>query len=618
MVGVSPFYLLCTTLFLCFSDCFVLCLERDQRNPVNSPAKNDSPNQKYPFAKGYYSYFVQVNWLTNGYVFDPEIEYDVPAGHDVTLEPIKDFCQPNENPTVCEDFSTQQTKTGVQIIITDDLRTKIFNDSVAIFRLKAVDSTDQATVGGETTVLIKIEQSFHVTDTILKFDRPSYTLNIAYGRLGDIFKFQAKMVALQAEDNNTMANSQQSNDDVQLKEKQYEFNGNYALEYLPAGVSVKLKIDKIDGTLTAMGEINEGYYAFDVVASDYGPNSTTTLVGRSTVYLFVDRVAVCSSENATFIKAFTKDYMQEEIKLATVIPATDASSNCTYRISKQFPSGDFFQIDPSTGAVNVVNPVDRESSVFEGMDEPSVFLELRADCGKTTGEPPKEILPFQMPLDHILYDPRATVVQLVIDDVNDNPPVFPEKQITVGYPVATVASAVTPKYLVQVKATDKDAGKHGKIRFLLRSNDSEDFLINSETGTIYCTRLEEDVERIKVFEVLAKDTDDNKEGGGLESVLSVTVRPLTFEHIIRVFAKFDVTEDAQSLETQLSDISGYKVISLTHDVINVPFDQLWRLQRVMYVYGLNKDGSPVPASDLENCLRTVVDKNCCLYKESER
>ena len=65
-------------------------------------------------------------------------------------------------------------------------------------------------------------------------------------------------------------------------------------------------------------------------------------------------------------------------------------------------------------------------------------------------------------------------------------------------------------------------GKHGKIQYSLSGDDANDFIINSETGTIYCTRLVDDSTVNKTFVVLAKDNDGNFDGS--ESTLTITVR----------------------------------------------------------------------------------------------
>lgn len=72
------------------------------------------------------------------------------------------------------------------------------------------------------------------------------------------------------------------------------------------------------------------------------------------------------------------------------------------------------------------------------------------------------------------------------------------------------------------QATDRDTGKHVKVQYSLRGADAKDFVINSDTGTIYCTRLVDDNNANKMFEVVAKDNDGKSEES--ESVLTVTVK----------------------------------------------------------------------------------------------
>lgn len=71
------------------------------------------------------------------------------------------------------------------------------------------------------------------------------------------------------------------------------------------------------------------------------------------------------------------------------------------------------------------------------------------------------------------------------------------------------------------QATDKDAGKHGKIQYSLRGEDAEDFVVNPETGTVYCARPMDDCADEKTFQVVAKDNDGKPEGS--ESTMTVTV-----------------------------------------------------------------------------------------------
>lgn len=109
-------------------------------------------------------------------------------------------------------------------------------------------------------------------------------------------------------------------------------------------------------------------------------------------------------------------------------------------------------MDPATGAVNVINPVDREAYSFEDMDEPSVYLKLKVHCPPL--EEPAAVQPLHLADTYnIAYDPTVTLVQLVIEDANDNPPVFSDRRMVVGYPSQDVVDTVAPKHVTQVKVS---------------------------------------------------------------------------------------------------------------------------------------------------------------------
>lgn len=91
------------------------------------------------------------------------------------------------------------------------------------------------------------------------------------------------------------------------------------------------------------------------------------------------------------------------------------------------------------------------------------------------------------------------------------------------------------------------------------------------------------------------------------------MKSLTYSDIIRVNVKFSTTEDYTNVETELSEISDVRVISLTDDVINTQSaDGQWRIERMLVVYGVNKkDGTLVSGSELEKLVR---DNNRILYR----
>lgn len=138
-----------------------------------------------------------------------------------------------------------------------------------------------------------------------------------------MFKFKTQKTALKAKekDENLEFEKQPVSYDQFIKEE-YSFRGNYSLEYVPGGYNIllvfrthpirwrypstyytiqiilyynnidisdhlwpKLRVSK-DGELEIIGVIDEGSYNFDVVAVDFGPNSSTVLNARSRVNIF--------------------------------------------------------------------------------------------------------------------------------------------------------------------------------------------------------------------------------------------------------------------------------------------------------------------------------------------
>ncbi|XP_026807790.1 uncharacterized protein LOC113550256 [Rhopalosiphum maidis] len=614
MVGTrsSLFCLLCTVLIFPLGDSNALSKfgNQQQKNShelglganVVGHVVNGDETEEYPFKKAYYSYKIQSNELLKDVRLDPPIDYVTPKGYSLVLEPIVHFCQ-HVDDSIIQKFSAFGSKDKVYINIDDDLRDISTNDSTIVYKLKAINNVNLTTVGGSTTVLIRIVEFLPMPDTVLAFEEPSYSLNMAYGHKGKVFKFKTIKTTHKAKEKNTdLEFEKQPENDKYFSKNEYSFRGNYSLEYVPEPLLTKLRVND-DGELEVLGSIDEGYHSFDVVAVDYGPNSTTILKARSKVYMFIDNIAACSSDMSKFIRAFSKHYITEETKLITAVPGTESSGQCIFSITHQFPFGvgaDFFTIDKKSGAVHVKNPIDREAYSFEDMEEPSVYLKLKIHC------PPMDTVPATQPLhlsdvDNIVYDPTTTLVQLVIVDTNDNVPVFADKHIIVGYPVLDVANTIIPKHLLQVKATDKDAGKHGKIQYSLRGDDANDFIINSETGIIYCMSLVDDSTANKTFEVVAKDNDGKSDGS--ESTMTITVKYLTFSDVVRVSVQFSSTEDPAAIESQLSEISGVRIMSLTNDVINTFTGGQWRAERLLTVYGVNNtDGSVVSASELEKNL----------------
>ena len=121
----------------------------------------------------------------------------------------------------------------------------------------------------------------------------------------------------------------------------------------------------------------------------------------------------------------------------------------------------------------------------------------------------------------------TATINLVVTDVNDNTPVF--------YPTVYYARVIegqsTDYEVVQVTATDRDAGNNGKITYSFSSSDFDKFAIDPETGIITTTTvLQKNAGRTYILTVLASDQPGRRSQVATVtiSVMSVTDRPPYF------------------------------------------------------------------------------------------
>ncbi|XP_055907536.1 cadherin-87A isoform X2 [Eupeodes corollae] len=107
-------------------------------------------------------------------------------------------------------------------------------------------------------------------------------------------------------------------------------------------------------------------------------------------------------------------------------------------------------------------------------------------------------------------------------DVNDNPPVFTQKEYTST--VAENAALDPPAKLLQVRADDLDTGLFGDVRyFIISGNEQELFKLDSHSGIIYPAQSLQDKKGVYNLTVSARDTQG---AGTFESTASVVINVL--------------------------------------------------------------------------------------------
>uniref|UniRef100_A0A8C3V4R9 FAT atypical cadherin 1 n=1 Tax=Catharus ustulatus TaxID=91951 RepID=A0A8C3V4R9_CATUS len=193
-------------------------------------------------------------------------------------------------------------------------------------------------------------------------------------------------------------------------------------------------------------------------------------------------ITVMSKAMPVFEKPFYSAEIPENIQLHSPVVHVQANSPEGLKVFYSITGGDPFNqftINFNTGVINVVAPLDFES-------HPAYKLSVRATDS--------------------LNGAHADVfVDIIVEDINDNPPVFTEQSY-----IATLSEAsVVGTFVAQVSATDADSGTNRGISYHLVEDNSEShdyFHIDSSTGLILTARTL-DYEQIKQHKLLIRAID---------------------------------------------------------------------------------------------------------------
>ena len=244
------------------------------------------------------------------------------------------------------------------------------------------------------------------------------------------------------------------------------------------------QINKDSGELTVKGDLDQEKggtkFTLDITALD---KENSRLVAQATVVVTIEDV----NDNAPVFKLakYTKNINEEELagKFVLTIQATDMDQGINqkikYSIVKDLPNIDCpFEIDSESGVVTNSKKLDREEKGFY------TFKVKAEDEGIDPGPLSSEV-----------------VVEITLNDINDNKPIFEPG----NYSVEIFENTTAQSSIAKIAATDKDIGSNGKIYYQPLNN--RKFVIDSVTGEI---KLQEMVdydigERDFMFAVVAFD-----------------------------------------------------------------------------------------------------------------
>lgn len=236
---------------------------------------------------------------------------------------------------------------------------------------------------------------------------------------------------------------------------------------------------------------------------------------------------------------------------------------------------EYVQINSETNQLTSIS-FDRESETFSTYEVPQIQVTLQLSCEGEISEEPfstnvvntttrypqpadiqtRFIVPgtddgrwYVLLASDVVHSSRTTVLTIIIEDENDNAPVFLQPLVPIiGYPDATVAEQIMPAQVVVVLAVDSDAGLNAKIRYSLAMV-SENFQIDAETGILSPRRDAFKTSEQETIDLIATDRDGASDGH--TTTIQLLVKKLEPRHITVITIE---EEELEAVDLVLSNI----------------------------------------------------------------
>ena len=166
-----------------------------------------------------------------------------------------------------------------------------------------------------------------------------------------------------------------------------------------------------------------------------------------------------------------------------------------------------FKIDASTGQISTLVKLDRE-------EQAEYQLVVVASDSSSTNRRTAECN-----------------VTVVVNDVNDNPPVFSTTTSSIVY----VSDAIQPgQFVLGASAVDADVGPNGKIVYQLLGDDAAKFIVNQETGVVKAaTALASSSSNVFKLEIRASDSSSATDPLASTIAVEIRLRPADQFPVIR-------------------------------------------------------------------------------------
>ncbi|XP_050557602.1 uncharacterized protein LOC118280638 isoform X34 [Spodoptera frugiperda] len=393
-------------------------------------------------------------------------------------------------------------------------------------------------------------------------------------------------------------------------------NNNEAITYSfdtdNAHLLSRLSINN-EGELHLSAPVDSGVYTFQVIAVTVISQARAT----APVHLTSHEATVCDDRGIVVPPLIVIDRDEEEEHRNLVVLDPTQHAGCRYTMTNRWPTQQSWLYVDETGLHT--NAIDREHESIAFMTVSQVQVELILECDddpvrtKRSKRSYDWLDPYEygsnkwVLTDSIPYNSRRTLVNLIVNDINDNAPIFIGKEnepIVVGYPNSELEERILPRSLVELQATDADIG----INAALRYSSSESVLaVAPSTGFVH-VRSGASLQQDQILTVTA--TDQN--GEGLSGTIQLAVKLLDVSHIAVVTVRDVFLDDEKTVLSQLSDAVGYEVKALRSVVVSDDINEgVTRHKREtnartslqLYVYGLVEQ-EPVVVTKLTSDLNS--------------
>ncbi|CAH2107305.1 unnamed protein product [Euphydryas editha] len=372
----------------------------------------------------------------------------------------------------------------------------------------------------------------------------------------------------------------------------------YSLQFNDDYLQDRITINN-EGEIILSASIQSGVHSFIVTATTQNSQATASVLLR------VEALPKCNSdEGLPPLIILERD---EEQPHKNLVVFDQIKENCRYELSNSWPANQSWLYIDNEGLH--AEAIDREDQSIAFMTLSQIQVELILFCDSDETSVAKRSLNTErlelgsynygsnkwILADTIEYNPRRSFVNLIVNDINDNPPIFIGKEnepIYAGFPVPELQDMILPRALVEVKATDADIGENAALIYWSRE---DSIAVAPQTGFVHVrsdARLE-DNSRLTVYA-----TDLN--GRGLNGTLDIVVKFLDINQIAVVTVRNAFLDDESSVLNNLSTSVGYEIKVLRTVVISesseVNFSRKRRdlssnpdISLQLYVYGINEN-----------------------------